>query len=96
MAYVVHGIFKFEKEVLDIIGATYAIAQSEAMNSRHVIENEEKSKQSHGDSFGIGNLKHKDLQGREVNSQLHMSEDEKDGSLNGQNEVVEYGENDDD
>ncbi|KAH9288486.1 hypothetical protein KI387_032603 [Taxus chinensis] len=45
---------------------------------------------SHGDCFWMGNLKHKDLQGREVSSQLHVSEEEEeeeeDEPLNNQHE----------
>eukprot|EP01018_Ginkgo_biloba_P031026 Gb_40796 [translate_table: standard] len=40
---------------------------------------------SHGNSFWMGNLKHKDLHGREVSSQLHVSEEEEDEHLNNQN-----------
>lgn len=51
---------------------------------------------SHGNSFWMGNLKHKDLQGREVSSQLHVSEEEEDEPLNDQNEVAESADGDDD
>ncbi|XP_057862467.2 uncharacterized protein LOC131070824 isoform X1 [Cryptomeria japonica] len=46
---------------------------------------------SHGDSFWMGNLKHKDLQGREISSQLHVSEEEEeeDDPLNNQPEQAE-------